>query len=213
MHASAARRSPAGIIQGQLDTLLNAKGEDQAQLTATALRTEQVTRILSSPLQRAFRTAEAIAAHHPGAVLEANELLKERAFGVLEGNVYRGPANKPEDTVGIESTRALADRLSQFWAQLQRDLEADPEKNACVVLVSHGAALSALLNHVLLAEGHAVRASHVAPSRLWNCSVSEVVVPAAHGKVAEIVRWADVAHLDVAKPGTNVPLRNVDESI
>lgn len=26
----------------------------------------------------------------------------ERGFGVLEGKVYRGPRNKPEDTEGIE---------------------------------------------------------------------------------------------------------------
>lgn len=38
--------------------------------------------------------------------MESDDRLMERGFGVLEGNVYRGPATKPEDTLGIESTDA-----------------------------------------------------------------------------------------------------------
>lgn len=41
-----------GIVQGQLDTLLNAVGVQQAQRTGAALQVEPVTRIISSPLQR-----------------------------------------------------------------------------------------------------------------------------------------------------------------
>lgn len=41
-----------GIVQGQLDTLLNAVGVQQAQRTGVALQAESVTRIISSPLQR-----------------------------------------------------------------------------------------------------------------------------------------------------------------
>lgn len=101
------------------------------------------------------------------------------------------------------------------------EIDSNPDANRLVVLVSHGAALNGLLNHVVLAEGYATTADGVEPSRLWNCSVSEVVMPVARdGETrpasalrGSIVRWADIAHLGDAEPGKNVPLRNVDEKI
>lgn len=37
----------------------------------------------------------------------------ERCFGVLQGQVYRGPAQKPEDTEGMEPSAAYVARLTQ----------------------------------------------------------------------------------------------------
>lgn len=95
-----------GIIQGQLDTMLNEKGYDQARKTGSALQHEPLTRIISSPLKRTLHTAEEIAAHHSNVRVETDDRLMERCFGVLQGHVYRGPAEKPEDTVGIEPSHA-----------------------------------------------------------------------------------------------------------
>lgn len=47
-----------GIVQGQLDTLLNAMGVQQAQRTGVALQAEPVARIISSPLQRTVHVRE-----------------------------------------------------------------------------------------------------------------------------------------------------------
>lgn len=51
------------------------------------------------------QTAQEIAAHHDVRV-ETDARLMERCFGVLQGQVYRGPAQKPEDTEGIEPSVA-----------------------------------------------------------------------------------------------------------
>ena len=105
-----------GILQGQMDTLLNGIGERQAQLTGAAMRTEVLTRMVSSPLKRTWATAAAIAAHHPDVPLESDVRLMERSFGVLEGQVYRGPSEKPADTEGIESPMAY---VIVSWANTQ----------------------------------------------------------------------------------------------
>lgn len=49
-----------GIMQGHLDTPLNAAGLEQAQLTAAALEHVQFAAAHSSDLQRAVKTAETI---------------------------------------------------------------------------------------------------------------------------------------------------------
>ena len=65
----------------------------------------------------------------------------ERRFGVLEGNVYNGPRNKPEDTVGIEPSPAVHARLSSFWDEITRSRD----QTHTVAVVSHGGALSTCL--------------------------------------------------------------------
>lgn len=99
-----------GIIQGQLDTLLNEVGYQQASKTGAALRNESITRVISSPLKRTLDTAQEIATHHPGLVVEKDVRLMERCFGVLQGHVYRGPREKSEHTIGIESSQAYVRR-------------------------------------------------------------------------------------------------------
>lgn len=90
-----------GIMQGQLDTQLNAAGREQAQRTAAALEKVRFTEAHASDLRRAVQvrslrfqtgtsakrrvltdmrtqTAEAILAKHPGVVLETHAALRER---------------------------------------------------------------------------------------------------------------------------------------
>ncbi|WFD29266.1 phosphoglycerate mutase (2,3-diphosphoglycerate-independent) [Malassezia sp. CBS 17886] len=196
-----------GIVQGQLDTKLNAHGAAQARRTGYALRQENVTKIICSPLQRAVATGIEIAKHHAAAPHETDARLKERCFGVLQGQVYRGPATKPEETEGIESSKAMAQRLEHFWRDLVASLAG--RDGEVIVLVSHGGAISTLVNHVIVPQGHATPAPHVRPSRFWNCSISELVIP-TNDEGGSIVRWSDIAHLAEAN-GKHV--ENVDEVV
>lgn len=126
----------------------------------------------------------------------------ERGFGVLEGHVYHGPRNKPEDTVGIEPSPAVHERLGSFWEELTR--VRDP---ACIVaIVSHGSALSTLMNYIL-GRGSAQCAPGVEPSRFWNCSTSEITMPPSGA--GTVLSWADVRHLHAGESH----VRNVDEAI
>ncbi|PKI85855.1 phosphoglycerate mutase (2,3-diphosphoglycerate-independent) [Malassezia vespertilionis] len=188
-----------GIIQGQKDTLLNAKGLEQAEMTGVALQKEHITRIVCSPLQRALHTARAISKHHPNVPLVIDPRLMERHFGVLEGVQYNGPREKPENTEGIESSASVTKRLAHFWDDLRREM--GPNGSGTILLVSHGAALSSLVNTVMLANGHATCSETTKPSRFWNCSISEVDMSTFP---AQIVRWADVSHLSDAPQSLNV---------
>lgn len=162
------------------------------------------------------KTAEEIAAHHPSVQIEREPRLMERCFGVLQGQVYRGPAQKPEDTEGIEPsiayvitmsthTLSMVARLQSFWHDLMKDMKAQP---SVVVLVSHGGAISTLVNQVVVPEGHAVHGPGITPSRFWNCSISDIHLYDHPSKPGTIVRWADVSHLHEATH----KVVNVDEA-
>ena len=52
--------------------------------------------------------------HHPKVPVETDARIMERHFGVLQGKVYRGPSQKPDDTEGIESREAyVCGKLTQ----------------------------------------------------------------------------------------------------
>lgn len=184
------RENVERIIQGQLDTDLNARGRLQAEATGRFLSTTRIDRIISSPLRRAADTARAIHAHQPHAsslTLELDDRLKERAFGVLQGKVYSGGSKKPEDTEGIERMEPFSERLASFWNDLITRPSSSSERvsgasgeglrSETVVLVSHGAAISALMNQVLIPGRYCLVPPTVTPSRFWNCSITELVVP------------------------------------
>lgn len=187
----------AGIIQGQLDTDLNPFGRLQAATTARHLSTVRLDRIITSPLRRARDTAKSILEQQPDSSqlsVEQDERLKERAFGILEGKRYTGPAGKHESTTGIEARQHLLERLAGFWNelvtfpishQLQGDSSSEGETQAnqhgddekVILLVSHGASISALLDEVLLAGQYLHLPPDFRPSRRGNCSITEIVVP------------------------------------
>ena len=136
-----------GIVQGQLDTMLNEIGYEQAHKTGMALRHEPLSRIITSPLKRTLHTAEAIASFHPGIQVELDARLKERYFGEIEGRAFESPAHWPAHAEGMEPRDQLRDRLASMWEDLKRDAQARP---SIIVLVSHGGAISSLIHHVIV---------------------------------------------------------------
>lgn len=186
----------AGVIQGQLDTPLNPFGRLQASTTADHLSSICFDRVITSPLQRARDTAQAILSKQSNAasiLLEQDDRIKERGFGVLEGKPYMGAKKKRESIEGIEQSSELQERLAGFWNELvtlnvpenyeehspseqdRQDLKKEDEYT--ILLVSHGAAISALFYEVLL-WGHYIQLPpDIQPSRFANCSITEVLVP------------------------------------
>ncbi|MDR0934074.1 MAG: histidine phosphatase family protein [Burkholderiaceae bacterium] len=71
-------------LQGHSDIPLNEKGMEQALALADALREESFNAIYSSDLQRALKTAEAIAKWH-NLPVTADAAFRERSYGVVEG--------------------------------------------------------------------------------------------------------------------------------
>lgn len=107
------------IVQGQMDSPLTDLGISQAKDLAKELREIKFDLVFSSDLLRAKKTAEIIAAEHKLTV-ETTELLRERAFGKLEG--------KP-----VEALRAFEDLFAKlkheeiFVYKSSPDVESDKE--------------------------------------------------------------------------------------
>lgn len=144
-----------GRIQGQLDTELSPLGKRQAEAVAAALAREPIDAIYSSPLRRAYETAEAIARHHR-LPIRTDDRLKEIHAGIFQGllraelderhpqEAQRWHAKDPDFCIpGGESRRALMTR----GATALRAVRAQEHRAA--IIVAHGALLSASLKELL----------------------------------------------------------------
>ena len=127
----------AGRLQGRVDVALNERGTQQAAQLGIAFANEPVTRVISSPLQRARDSAAPIARAHALAV-DTDERLVEIDYGEWDERGLREIA--PEDwerwrgdptftPPGGESLGQVGERVVDFCADhLGDDL---------VVAVSH----------------------------------------------------------------------------
>lgn len=149
----------AGILQGWIDTRLNARGREQALELAAALATADFARIYSSPLSRAWESAEIIAAKLKLPAPVALEGVKERGFGAIQGIpkaelaelnpqllqqiLTRNPAASFEQG---ETMDEFADRVLAATLSIAR---TSPEQR--VLLITHGWVLDVItreINHV-----------------------------------------------------------------
>ncbi len=139
------------IIQGHSDNPLNQAGEKQAQELAKNLRKIHFDAVFSSDLLRAKRTAEIIA-HEKKIAVKTTQLLRERAFGKLEGKpaqmliVWRKAIKKGIDSLTEEEKKILIKEdpqiesdeslMSRFLTFVREIAVAYAKKK--VLLVSHG---------------------------------------------------------------------------
>jgi broad specificity phosphatase PhoE len=147
----------SGVWQGQLEFPLSEEGRRQARLVGRALAGESFDGLYSSPLGRAFETAEIISheAGFPGEVV-AVEGLMERRGGLLEGTTLvereaRYPElmtkflSIPEEegwvVVGAETDEEV---LVRFELSIS-EIRARHPAGARIVIVSHGGALRVFL--------------------------------------------------------------------
>mgnify|MGYP005984148121 FL=1 len=187
-------------IQGQSDSPLTAKGEQQAVQVGERVRTYGITHVIASDLGRTRRTAEIIAdACGCGVTLDAR--LRELDMGVLEQRhldsltaeeaqwrrlVVNGT---PDGRIPQgESMQELSERMH---AGLAACLDLPPGSRP--LLVSHGIALGCLVSTILGLPAHAERRL-----RLRNCSISRVDYQEslwlAPGWAVETA--GDISHLD-----------------
>ncbi len=147
----------AGVWQGQSEFPLSEEGRRQARLAGRALAGETLDGLYSSPLCRAFETAEIISceAGFRGEVVAA-EGLTERRGGLLEGTTLaereaRYPElmekflSIPEEegwvVVGAETDEEV---LARFELSISEIRTRHPA-GARIVVVSHGGAMRAFL--------------------------------------------------------------------
>src|SRR5919108_1527591 len=141
---------------GEFDAPLSDRGRVQCARLAVQLREEPIQVVVSSPLQRARSTADAIADAH-GLAVELIDDLREIDFGELEGLTYEQvEALWPElfaqlmqapTTVRFprgESYQDLRRRVATVTAGLRRRYEGE-----LVVAVTHGGVIRAALADAL----------------------------------------------------------------
>lgn len=132
-------------LQGRSDIPLNETGRAQAAKCGRALREAGIQLIITSPLKRAAETGEIIRQFVGEVPLLYDELLLERDFGTMNGQIAdERDAEKWPPEVGAESRKALDRRLRTAMEQYRRKF---PDKT--ILVVTHGAALHSLLNQVL----------------------------------------------------------------
>jgi broad specificity phosphatase PhoE len=184
-------------FQGVQDIALSELGERQAEALGAALVHRRIAAIYASPLQRARRTAEIVAAA-TGAPLEPVEDLRELSLGEWEGCTVEEVRARPGDPYtcwvrdpvgamppGGEPLAEVQTRVLRAIAAIER---AHPNGDD-VLVVCHGGVISAYLAHCL-----ALPLSSIWRLTLSNCSISEVAPP-------RVLTMNDTAHLHgVAEP-------------
>jgi broad specificity phosphatase PhoE len=172
-----------GIWQGQMEFPLSERGRAQAGIAARGLSDEPFQGLYSSPLSRAFETAEIIRdrAGFAGEVVPV-EGLSERNGGILEGHIWaeqeqRNPelAKKflsiPEEErwalVGAETDEEVIARFEEALSSI-RALHPGGSR---IVVVSHGGVMRAFLRELFGPEvlPGAQRAANASITRLqWG---------------------------------------------
>jgi probable phosphoglycerate mutase len=190
-------------FQGQIDVPLNATGLDQAERVARALADEPLDLIITSDLQRARATAEAVARQQRRApqLLPLTEALwREQGFGVLEG-------------LDVPTIRSQHAALWQQWVRHEADY-APPggESNAVfharvmralqALLAAHAGQRVAVFSHggVLDMLWRTVQAQPLSGPR--TCEIPNTGINRLRwtGGALTIVQWAQADHLQGLPP-------------
>jgi probable phosphoglycerate mutase len=187
-------------LQGHLDIPLNAEGERQAAALGRALAGEPLDAVIASDLQRAFQTAQAVAAPR-GMTVMVDKGLRERCFGAFEGLLYedilrRYPAahaawqaRDPHARypAGEREAETLAEFSARVMDALTRLLQSGKYRK--VALVAHGGVLDCiyrLANQLDFTQPRDFLVLNASINRLQWSNLG-----------LKVLNWGDVAHLDL----------------
>ncbi len=146
------RHSPTAFnaerrLQGSLDVALDDAGVAQAQAVAQALVSRQGAPdlLLTSPLARAYQTADAIA-RVAGVEAVADARLSQRSYGEWEGLTWdevraRWPVEYERRMAGLDPRIAGWDGSAAVGARVAACVQEAVEGRDLVVAVSHGSAI------------------------------------------------------------------------
>jgi len=183
---------------GHTPTPLSELGRAQAEATARALASENITAIHSSDLLRALQTAEPLA-RATGLRVERSSAFRERSVGLMEGLTFEeAAAAHPEEyaallrrdfdrvLAGGESYRQLLDRAA---ARLDRAVEQN--RGGALAVFSHTGTICILALHLLGAlDAPELKPVWVASS---NCGVTRFAIE--RGGLTRLLNTNDTRHL------------------
>lgn len=186
-------------FQGHIDVPLNAAGFEQAERLGRALVSEPIQRVIASDLERARQTA-APAARGLGLPVLTMPGLREQHFGVAEGlqaaDILRDHGSAWDDwrqfrehvgMPGGESPRQFHDRILAALREI-----AAAYSGQHLLVVTHGGALDMVWR---AASGRPV--SGPRECDIPNAGINRLRVQMAGDRLdAQVLGWAEVAHLD-----------------
>ena len=188
----------AGLLQGQIDHPLTARGHEQARAVAARLKGEGgVDRIVSSPLARAHATAEAIGGAL-GLSVTADARLMEYDFGEISGlaiteALARYPGWRFWSDAEAASPAPGEEGLAAFDARVAQVLDELLALAGRTIAVTHGGVIMSALNAAVGVYGPAGDGYHRARFRTTNCAITEL---ARDGEGRLVVRrHNDACHL------------------
>ena len=191
-HGEVAGNDPrTRAFAGWHDLPLTPRGVTQTHMVAERLARESIAEIWSSDLQRAARTADAIASHH-NLTPRLETGLREVNYGAWEGmgdeellrewgELWRAREADPVSVSppGGESYAALWEREAPVWEQIvgrALELHASAPSSALVV-AGHNGSLRAILCDVL-----GVPLQNARRMQLSNCGLSRIEVKPGEGE-------------------------------
>lgn len=121
------------------ETPLNASGEAQAQAAAERLKGHALGHVAASPMARAWRTANVVAAHH-NVLPEPEAMLQERFYMALAGQPV-GQLDWQADPPGCETLARFVHRTARG---LNEAIAAHAGRSGDLLIVSHGGILLVL---------------------------------------------------------------------
>lgn len=190
-------------LQGHIDIPLNAEGERQATALAQALAGEGIELFVSSDLQRAAQTAQAVAALYDHATVERDPALRERGYGVFEGMLYTEIAAQYPDDFALWQARdvdavmpagqRVAESFRQFYARAIGAILrwAGAHRGKTIAIVAHGGVLECAYR-----EAVGMQLDSPRDFQVKNASINRFHV-GDDGKLV-LDSWGEVAHLAVA---------------
>ncbi len=137
-------RNIVGLVQGDTESMLSEKGKEQARALKEKLRGQTFDIVLSSPLSRAYQTAEIIIENKIPIVID--ERLNERDYGDFEGhtreefdyvNYWNFDYNLKENNG--ESVQHLCMRMDDFLKDMK-----EKYKDKKVLVVTHSGVARAI---------------------------------------------------------------------
>lgn len=182
-------------VQGQSNLPLNESGIVQAEAIAQALKDEKVEAIYSSPLSRAFGTAQAVSELHQVEITTITEL-QEMDVGETDGLYYPDLKTKYPDffrlwTVDAPQARfpggeTLPELQERCWGAIQNIITKNHKDT--IVVASHFFALLTILCKVL--------GLRLSDFRKLNISVASISKVEFNGNNTKLVSFNETCHLE-----------------
>lgn len=180
-------------VQGHTDIPLNDYGRHLAEETARGMKNIRIDMAYTSPLSRARETAQIILGDRDVPLYD-EERIKELSFGSYEGLCCSGENREPgsdefnkfftdtENYVSPEDGETVAELFKRTGDFLKEICTREDLKEKHILVSTHGAAMTALLNHI---KGNMSAADFWRDEVPPNCSVTIVEVQDGRAKIVE----------------------------